>query len=231
MNCSDFERELDLLVETRGADISGPGAAHAAECQQCRTRWAEHRLLERAVSAWKVIPAVSMVDAVLEQCTETVLMPPRVPPSTSRGVHWAAVAMVAACLLIVVGIGVIPSPDAGPGSHGATNEASVSRAEPIEVASSVAAVLDDFRTEYRDMAAETSATARDLAGVIPVASVSTWSPAGFADPLPGAVSSNDLPEQSKSPGAVTEIGRSIGTQLVQAIDFLRVAVPDDVPAG
>jgi hypothetical protein len=102
-------------------------------------------------------------------------------------------------------------------------------APKIEVASSVAAVLDDLHAEYRVLAEETSTTARELADALPTPNTAPWDTGFSASASPA---NTDL-ENSRGtpPGAVSLIGRSFGNQIGQAMDFLRLAVPDEVPRG
>src|SRR6185436_15683270 len=97
---------------------------------------------------------------------------------------------------------------------------------PIEVASSVAAVLNDLHAGYQELAEETSATARELADALPATPSSPW-----VDLSPTNTTETNPDNTRDSPGAVSVISRSFGSQIGQAMDFLRVAVPDSVPRG
>lgn len=243
MNCSEFETELEQMVESRAATLTDFASSHLSQCAACHQRWNDYRLIESALLSWRQIPKMSsFADRLIQQLGEeqsTRRVPASmVPPkSAATGNAWIAVVAAAACLILTVGLGT--------GLRSRTTQQSLTRVQnvdahssdvrPIEssqmgVASSVAAVLDDLRAEYQELAAETSATARDFAVALPPAPLSTW-----PDSQPKATTeTTGVPEDTgvqPSSGTVSALGRSIGTQISQAMDFLRVAVPDNVPRG
>ena len=233
MNCSEFESNLEELVEVRSEMLSDSLATHVRECAACGQRWRDHQLLAAAVRVWRpvVVPQL-LAESVLKQLHRD--HQPRTAsdtrPGTRTGTRWVVVTIAAACLLMLFGFGVSrPTRPTGSGGMAAGRTP-----ESQEVTSSVVAVFQDLKSEYRELAAETSATARDFAIVIPVPSNAAWSDMGLADPTTRPVDTTDSsPDEStgnqRPPGAVTALGRSIGSQISQAMDFLWVAVPDDIP--
>ena len=233
MNCSEFENELMQLVESRCVALTDQAATHATECSACAERWREHRLIDIALAAWRpVLLPPSLADTVLAQLLaerSPVLMASRsLAANRSR---WMVVA-AAACLLAVLGFGMATIPSSGNRSFALRQDRSssqqpsdISKQSSVEVVSSVAAVLDDLRTEYRELAAETRATAREFAVVIPPSPVVPWMNENNSDRAPENIA------DAVPPGMVSVIGRSIGTQIGQAMDFLWVTVPDTVPRG
>lgn len=234
MNCSAFEKELEHLIETRGESLPVSVAAHVGACDACRALYRDHQLLNVALVKWRPVETPpSLAASVLSQLLNERLSPAPVHASrASSGRGWMSVA-VAACLLAMLGIGVSlrsgsidrsladkqhdrPSPIVEP-----------SLDAPVEVASSMAAVFDDLRTEYRGLAADTTATARELAVVIPTSPAMAWGDMGMSN-----IASNlAVPDEPQASEGVTAIGRSIGTQITQAMDFLWTTVPPEVPRG
>lgn len=251
MNCSDFERELEQVVEARGRALSDQGAAHAAECAECGRRWSDRRLLDAAIVAWRPVSCPpSMADSVVaqllhERAAASGVTPARVSAETRGEAHrqWMVVATAAACVLMVLGFGMTTRqspPDRNlahaPASSPATSVHEVRERDSVEVASSVAAVFNDLRAEYRGFAEETSATAQEFAIVLPGTPVAPWADPRIFDTNPKMAESTEIPGATKvvaaaPQGAVTVIGRSIGTQIGQAMDFLRIAVPENIPRG
>ena len=233
MNCSEFENELEQLVESRCIALTDHAATHTTECGACGQRWRDHRLIDIALAAWRPVPLPpALAETLLAQLLAERNPLPMVTRSTAaHRSRWTVVA-VAACLLAILGFGMSTIPGSGnrtlalrQGGSPTPQPSDISRQSSVEVVSSVAAVLDDLRTEYRELAAETRATAREFAVVIPPSPVVPWvnehnsdrAPENIADAVPA--------------GAVSVIGRSIGTQIGQAMDFLWVTVPDTVPRG
>ncbi len=243
MNCSGFEIELEQLVEARGATLTDQAMTHAMECSACSQRWRDHRLIDAALAVWlpvQVSPSLAETVLAQVQAERTPVSMPSRSAVRTRG-RWLVV-VAAACLLAILGFGMATHPGSGDRSlarregRPSTNTGGLTpprseengpstKQSSLEVASSVAAVLDDLRMEYRELAAETSATAREFAVVLPSTPVAPWGIENNGDRGSENVA-NNLP-----PGAVSVIGRSIGTQISQAMDFLWVAVPDSVPRG
>ena len=133
-----------------------------------------------------------------------------------------AVASVAACLVLAV---IFATNQAGRSS---VDLARVSPTPPIEqpitftpldVSQTLTAVFSDIRSEYREMASETTAVARDLVNVFPQ-HVS----------VPFQASHDEL-ELRPTSGDVVRIWRPISSQVESALGFLWQAVPSEVPAG
>ncbi len=240
MNCSEFSEELQQLVENRGGSPSESAVAHISECRSCRQQWRDHVLLTVALRTWTPIAnSPSLVDGVLDRLSTTAPNTPAKSGADSR--RWPVVATAAACLITLIAIGITRRPEdrnmarsersqpaliepAHPPANPNTNES-------VGVASSMVAVLEDLRTEYREIAEETRASAREFAVTIPSPNVSPW--AEFVLPeVPGTqVTTVQQPVDTPPRGAVSVISRSIGSQIGEAMDFLWVAVPDGVPKG
>ncbi len=95
----------------------------------------------------------------------------------------------------------------------------------VGVSESVVAVLADLNAEYQELARETTATARDIAAVMPQSVA--WPQTVL--PVREELLVNDGTDSAPQPGA--ELGRSIGDQIGQAIGFLWETVPSRVPSG
>ena len=259
MNCSEFEIELEQLVEARGGALTESAVAHSVACAGCRRQWDDQRLVDTALRAWRLVETpTSLTESVLGQLFED--RTPSVSPAGAAGLSrptpradtrwgWMAVSAAAACLLTVLGIGMMTGPGSDELRLAGHNSGQPTRVFPqpnraatsTEVAASVDAVLNDLRTGYRELAAETSATAREFAVVLPASPATSWVDVGLSDvgSKPGMVSKPDTstdPQMENADvqapqGTASVIGRSIGTQIGQAMDFLWVAVPGDVPRG
>ncbi|MEI8021487.1 MAG: hypothetical protein WCH39_24975 [Schlesneria sp.] len=90
---------------------------------------------------------------------------------------------------------------------------------PLDVSQTLTAVFSDIRSEYREMASETTAVARDLVNVFPQ-HVS----------VPFQATHDEL-ELHPTSGDVVRIWRPISSQVESALGFLWQAVPSEVPAG
>ena len=132
-----------------------------------------------------------------------------------------AVASVAACLVLAV---VFATNQAGRSS---VDLARVSPPPAIEhpvtttldVSQTLTAVFSDIRSEYREMASETTSVARDLANVFPQHVT-----------VPFQASHDEL-ELRPTSGDVVRIWRPISSRVESALGFLWQAVPSEVPAG
>lgn len=231
MNCSEFEAAVDQLVESRGRDLSGDAAVHQRTCPACGRLWQDTCLLEAAITAWRPVETpVAMTDRVMQGLfadaspAKVVMLPDSSAGQTSAG-RWVVAASVA-CVLLAGWMAARNSDDGrsarlASGVHRGVliEQTPVVAALPAEVSQSVTALLTDLNTEYRGLAAETSATARDIAAVLP-------SPILWPDPV-----STTPAEEEPSPSTGTVIGRSIGDQIGQAIGFLWQTVPGELPSG
>jgi hypothetical protein len=90
---------------------------------------------------------------------------------------------------------------------------------PLDVSQTLTAVFSDIRSEYREMASETTSVARDLVNVFPQHVT-----------VPFQASHNEL-ELRPTSGDVVRIWRPISSQVESALGFLWQAVPSEVPAG
>lgn len=232
MNCSEFEITLDELVDARGRQLPDAAAEHRQSCPACAQLWRDHCLLDAAVVLWRPVEApASLTDLVLRGLREvSPLSPPKrmemdvASRPQPRSGRWA-VAAVAACLALAC-LFTVRNGDVGRDRPMAralivpsNGPATLANAAPVEVSESVVALLADLRAEYRGLADETSATARDLAAVLPQS---------VAWPHPG-LTGGSSDEPSSAPAS--EIGRSIGDQIGQAIGFLWQSVPGGEPSG
>lgn len=227
MNCTGFEQELQERVEQRATGLSEAARRHAADCDACRAAWREHQLLAAALVTLQPTPAPagfadSILNALLSEPAaqsdrdlSTVTPQPRSDAAPTRPQTWWTFSAVAASVLALASLGLLMSPEPPP-----RQLAQSPLEEPLEVASSVAAVLSDLRTDYQALASETSATARDLAQVLPVPSAAPWTGVSVVTPK------DDFPA---APAGVVEVGRSIGTQIADAVDFLWLTMPDEEP--
>ena len=226
MNCSEFETTLDELVEARGRQLSDAAAEHRKSCPACTQLWRDHCLLDAAVVLWRPVEVpASLTDLVLRSLRdENQLLRPKpievmVSKSQTRSGRWAVVA-TAACLALACLFAIRSGNDRNDRSIALTNNsATLTNAAPAEVSESVVALLADLKAEYRGLADETTATARDLVAVLPQSV--TW-------PNP-VLTNGDGDERSSAPAS--EIGRSIGDQIGQAIGFLWQSVPSGDPSG
>ena len=240
MNCSEFSEELQHLVESRSDSPSTAATTHINECSTCRQQWHDHLLLAAALRAWiPIANPPSLVDGVLNQLQSTT---PGISVSArADSRRWTAVAMVAACLIALIAVGIIhqSTPDDHNVAQNDRRKQNQREPEPadsgsdrtIAVASSVVAVLEDLRTEYQEIAEETRASARDFAVAIPSTPVTPWTELLLPDVASADPPPVQSPASAPSQGAVSVISRSIGSQIGEAMDFLWVAVPDGVPKG
>lgn len=227
MNCSGFETALNELADSRGRQLPPEATEHCQSCRACTQLWQEHCLLNAAVRLWRSVEVpLSLADGVLQNLRgesprssldrielEVVSKP------QARSGRWA-VAATAACLAMAC-LFAVRSGNVGHDRPAALSKSSSTptNAVPVEVSESVVALLADLKAEYRGIADETTATARDLASVLPQSM--TW-------PAP-VLTNGDADESTSAPAS--EIGRSIGDQIGQAIGFLWQSVPSGEPSG
>jgi hypothetical protein len=74
ISCIEFERLVELAVESRTPVDSAVLRGHAAECVGCRAAWLDATLLDGAVAEWrktgkKILPSVDLADIVLTRRT------------------------------------------------------------------------------------------------------------------------------------------------------------------
>jgi len=90
---------------------------------------------------------------------------------------------------------------------------------PLDVSQTLTAVFSDIRSEYREMASETTSVARDLVNVFPQHVTVPFQ------------ASRDEVELHPTSGDVVRIWRPISSRVESALGFLWQAVPSEVPAG
>ena len=120
MNCDQFQRSFDELVETRQS-LSEEMIAHGENCvsHDCQERLEEHRRLESAIGVWKQsrpVPVVDVVDSIVDEVTadrveETIRIQPRgrkLPLSRSSRFSGSSIAtaIATACLLVAI-LGIV----------------------------------------------------------------------------------------------------------------------------
>ena len=232
MNCSEFETILDELVDARGGQLSDAAAEHRQSCPACTQLWRDHCLLDAAVKLWRPVEVpASLTGLVLRSLHDEKpqSQPKRIemdeasrPQARSR--RWA-VAATATCLalacLFAIRSGdverdrlIAHAPVAQSNDH-----TTLANAVPVEVSESVVALLADLKAEYRGLADETTATAQDFVAVLPQS-------VAWPNPMLTNGSGDEPPSAPAS-----EIGRSIGDQIGQAIGFLWQSVPSGEPSG
>ncbi len=131
-----------------------------------------------------------------------------------------AVASVAACLVLAV---IFATNQAGRSSVEVARVSPAPAIDPIsttlDVSQTLTAVFSDIRSEYREMASETTSVARDLVNALPQ-HVTVSFP-----------SSHDEVELRPTSEDVVRIWRPISSRVESALGFLWQAVPSEVPAG
>jgi len=230
MNCSEFEAMLDERLDGRGAPLPFEATAHRQTCSSCARVWQGACLVDAAVRAGRFVePPASLTARVMSSLSEfetsSRLTPARLESRTqSHAGRWAVAAVVACLVLVCVIAG--RNGDVGRGGQLArtpnmlTDGAGLfAGSPPTEVSESVVALLADLKAEYRGLANETTATAQDFVAVLP-------QPVAWPN-----ASSSEPEEDSLASPPVSEIGRSIGDQIGQAIGFLWQTVPGEAPAG
>jgi len=225
MNCSEFETTLDELIDARGSQLSDAAAEHRQSCPACTQLWRDHCLLDAAVKLWRPVELpVSLTGLVLRSLRDENPLPQPKPMEVAsrpqvRSGRWA-VAATAACLALACLFAVRSGDDGRDRPIALTNNpATLTNAASVEVSESVVALLADLKADYRGLADETRATAQDFAAVLPQSVV--W---------PNPVLTNGNGDEPPSASA-SEIGRSIGDQIGQAIGFLWQSVPRGDPSG
>ncbi len=94
MNCNDFEARLESMLEQPWAPRQNANArhledpelrSHLAGCPACHELWEANRLLDEAVTAWRVAPpSVEMADRILFALAQE---PPAVPLPKAVAAH------------------------------------------------------------------------------------------------------------------------------------------------
>ena len=238
MNCSEFEIQLQELVESRQNHLSEAGSQHVHGCAGCRHRWQDHRLIAAAIGALQPIkPPAWLSEAVMaellddQKATVASSSPDFDARRSNRANHWVVVAAAAMCLVFAIGFGLTGKDVSQQIALTPAHQPNVEPG-PVEVAPSVAAVFDDLRAEYHELAAETKATARDFAAALPPNVASVWKPDGRLIPgSEGELNPSNVADRTTASRSASNIGRSFSEQVGQAIDFLWIAAPNSVPRG
>ena len=232
MNCFEFETTLDELVDARGRQLPDAAVEHRQSCPACTQLWRDHCLLDAAVMLWRSVEVpASLTDLVMRSLNDVESLPkPKwiemevASRPQARSGRWA-VAATAACLALAC-LFAIRSGDDGNDRPMArapvaqsNDHTTLANAVPVEVSESVVALLADLKAEYRGLADETTATAQDFVAVLPQS-------VAWPNPMLTNGSGDEPPSASAS-----EIGRSIGDQIGQAIGFLWQSVPSAEPSG
>lgn len=120
MNCSDFERELETLVELRTPLLSPLGEGHRASCPVCALLWREHAALQAAVQVWRrQTPASDLTERVLAGL-QPATRPAPIAVRRHLVLAGSASALAAAAVLVAV---IVPW-------HGAPPVGSVAAVKP-----------------------------------------------------------------------------------------------------
>jgi hypothetical protein len=242
MNCIEFEAAIDRSVEQRTA-VDPAALEHATACPPCRMAWERHCRLETAIAAWRPIERpTSLVDAVLAELrlsTESHVQHAPVAAVDEKGDRpvrvrsgGRAVMSVAAVLIVVAvfssryasapfnlahdtsGTDAQGNGDAPPGIDHST----------LSVAQTLSTVLSDLKSEYHELASETSSAARELVNALPHRIVLPVGPNSAVNDVP----LTELPLKSSD---VARAWLPIGSRVETALGFLWQAIPNDVPAG
>ena len=247
MNCIEFEAALERGIETREPLVSS-AIEHAAVCSDCRIDWDIHRQLDAVIAVWRPVePPLNLVDSdfadsVLAELTMPIVTNgllanmvmnghratpvqsnSRTSASVPRGRSSGfAIASVAVCLFIAV---------ISTTQHTRRNSLDLARADraritvrassqsSLDVSQTLTAVISDLRSEYREMAAETTLVARNLVNAIP-------------HHIPVTIRSDpDEIQPRPRSSAVARIWLPIGNRVESALGFLWQAVPSEVPSG
>ncbi len=200
---------------------------------------ADHQLKALASTVHLVTPPSDLCDLVLAELTMSPVSlgsfksdardhqqlalrsKPKNSDSRSRS-GFLAVASAAACVVLTV---IFATNRAGRSSaelaRVSTPPAIEQPTNPtsLDVSKTLTAVLSDIRSEYREMANETTSVARDLVNVFPQ---------HVTVPFPSSPNEVELHPTS---GDVVRIWHPISSQVESALGFLWQAVPSEVPAG
>lgn len=247
MNCTEFEIAAQRAVETRNS-LAQPAVEHLATCADCRQAWELQRWLNETIDVWRMVqPSMGLADAVLAElatsggsdgshswdsddshsAASTGAQGRTVSRSTSaagRQNRSAAFAMVAvaACLVIAA---LFASQFGGNAGHelartGRGQKAEVAQSDArLDVSRTLTEVFSDLKTEYREMANETTAIAREMVIAFPQrVDISA---------LPQSSTTELLPDSSD----MVRMLEPIGSRVESAFGFLWNAIPSELPSG
>ena len=228
--------QLDTAIDEWRSDVGIQAVADLTDQQLSSLANAMH----------PTIPPVDLCDLVLAELLEPAitygvakpnltghqLLPQRGLRTKSKGPDiqrrsgFLAVVAVAACLMLAV-IFATNQADrdsaelvrVSPPSDIEKSATPTAPPTPLDVSQTLTAVLSDIRSEYREMASETTSVARDLVNALPQ---------HVTVPFPA---SRDEVELTPTSGDVVRIWRPISSPVESALGFLWQAVPSEVPAG
>ena len=188
MNCIEFEAALEHQIQAR-SPLDPEAIAHAAVCAECRVGWELHRQLDTIILRWRrVEKPPELLDKVLVGLAISNNMsneepPHRVAPllaavsvgsnqrvSFSRGRFGALACSLASLILAIVVFSRFGKDDNRDlaGTSRPMIDQSISANSPIDLPLTLTEVFSDLRSEYRDLASETTSVARDLVNGLPV---------------------------------------------------------------
>lgn len=102
MNCNEFERSLEDLVESHGGTLSPDAERHRTGCAACAALWQAHQRLDVAVQAWRRdVPMIDLTSRVLGELQPTTV-PGHVHSGRRLALVGAFVSLAAATLLVVL---------------------------------------------------------------------------------------------------------------------------------
>lgn len=102
MNCNEFERSLEDLVELHRGTLSHEAERHRRGCAACAALWQDHRRLDVAVQAWRRdVPTIDLTSRVLEELQPTTVSGP-VRSGRRLALAGAFVSVAAATLMVVL---------------------------------------------------------------------------------------------------------------------------------
>lgn len=227
MNCTEFEREAEEILDERGNALPPDLQAHLALCASCRAEWEAKTTLLLAVRSWRTISAPRhLAAAVMEKLSKEGLLPQnaqvvaaRLPRRREpRGSTFAAICAAAALVLLVAAIsnlGLPPSPNNFETSRMATAFPAESADERQEerVAEAWAGLWRGMHDEYQGLSVETARVLSDLGKV---------SEAAVLLPPPPTVE----PRDDHSAGSPWwGLHRPVSERVGRAFDFLKEALP------
>lgn len=108
MNCNEFERSLENLVESHRGTLAPEAERHRAGCAACAALWQDHQRLDVAVQAWRRdVPTIDLTSRVLEELQPTTVpaRPVRSPPGSRGSVGFGRRGDVAGCPLAELAAG------------------------------------------------------------------------------------------------------------------------------
>jgi hypothetical protein len=247
MNCIEFETAAERAVETR-QPASAMMLEHQSTCSDCRQAWERQRQLDGVIAAWKSVRSrVDLADAVLDQLSRPdtgfdwdsdlpnnsehydsehglAVVPSSRTLATSRRASRSGLLVLgasAACLAIAILFTAFNSSDP---------HQLASRSQPVpnqrihsdvslDMSTSLTSVISDLQSEYRDVASETTAMAREMVdGITQPVEMSSLT----------TTDAVDLRPISKDVGRMLQ---PIGDGVESAFGFLWQALPREIPAG